>query len=68
MNVQIDIVVNVRLEVFGFDLIKSLLDKTLLFLVITFSLHSRFIVYHNIKFSLINLFICPVYLLLFFGD
>lgn len=57
MNTEIKFVLNVRLKEFGFDLIKTLLDKTLLFLLITFCLHSLFIVYQYIKFSLINLFI-----------
>lgn len=57
MNTEIKLVLNVRLKEFGFDLIKTLLDKTLLFLLITFRLHSLFIVYQYIKFSLINLFI-----------
>jgi hypothetical protein len=57
VNTEIKLVLNVRLKEFGFDLIKTLLDKTLLFLLITFRLHSLFIVYQYIKFSLINLFI-----------
>lgn len=57
MNTEIKLVLNVRLKEFGFDLIKTILDKTLLFLLITFRLHSLFIVYQYIKFSLINLFI-----------
>ena len=48
MNVEIHLILNVGLQVFGFDLFLTLLDKTLLFLLITFSLHSRFIVYHYI--------------------
>jgi hypothetical protein len=51
MNIEIHIEVNIRLEVFGFDLIKSLLNKTLLFLLITISLHYTLLFITTLKFK-----------------